>query len=780
MTYAIATAPGDGKRYHWTAETATWYEILDWAKSPATTKASGAYLAGTLGPCPCSTDTCGCDGDGCQHLARRKQSIVSRSMLTLDADTPTPGFRAAVGALGVHALVHSTYNSTTAEPRYRVIIPLDREVGPDDYEHCAAIVVSAIGVEHFDDSTRQAERFMYRPAAGQLTAYEHEDHGGDILKVDALLAETVDPAMQPPVRSSRNKRDPYEISGAIGAFNRAYEVDEAIEAYSLPYESAGASRWHLVGATSTAGMGPVAGAPGLVYSHHSGDPAGGQAVSAFDLVRLHLYADLDLAVKAETPVNRRPSHEAMLALAGKDPLVVAEMVGDTFKVETVEAEVEADRAPGGPEDWVYGLALNDKNGKVLASVENWDLIREHDIAFSGLYFNALTSSVETSRDLPWRKTDAAAGGPVFGTVDYVNLADHLERRYKIRPTPTVAEGLVLVTAHERRVSPIREYLENLSWDGTERVETCLPGVKPSTYSRMVARKVLTAAVARIFEPGIKWDHSLVLHGKEGLGKTWWIEKLARGWHGPLGDISNKDTLLSMARTWIVIADEGHSLNSKNHEAQKEFLTRTSDLIRQPYEKETRLYPRHSVIWSTTNDDVFLKRQEGNRRFLIVRCEDRVDFDSMTDAYIDQIWAEAVEIYRAGESLYLTREDSALAVEARDSYTEENALVGPIVEYLEALVPTDWDSMSPGDRALWYRNYLAGNADPGTRPIDEVCTKQIALEALGWDSQRTGRYDLAEVSTALREIPGWAPRTGTKRLPGYGPQRVHVRLGHDLI
>src|SRR5699024_12437129 len=88
------------------------------------------------------------------------------------------------------------------------------------------------------------------------------------------------------------------------------------------------------------------------------------------------------------------------------------------------------------------------------------------------------------------------------------------------------------------------------WDGTPRLEEALPGVVPTDYTRLVARKCLVAAVARVFDPGCKWDHTLIIYGEEGLGKTHWISRMSKGYTAPLGDIRSKDTLLSMQRSWI--------------------------------------------------------------------------------------------------------------------------------------------------------------------------------------------------------------------------------------
>lgn len=304
------------------------------------------------------------------------------------------------------------------------------------------------------------------------------------------------------------------------------------------------------------------------------------------------------------------------------------------------------------------------------------------------------------------------------------------------------------------------------------METCLPGVRPTEYSRLVARKVMTAAVARVMEPGCKWDHMLVIFGSEGLGKSMWIDRMSRGFSAPLGRLDSKDTLLKLHQSWIMTSDEGHIMRQADLDAQKEFITRTVDTFRMPYDREVLAHPRRCVIWGTTNDEQFLQRQEGNRRFLVVKAEEKVDMDMLTDHYIDQVWAEAVASYRAGEQLWLADDESGLAAEVREQHIEETPLVGLIQEYLDTLVPEEWDDMSPEARKLWLLN-KDDFGDEGTEPIRQVCSLQVWVEVLDRRYGDQRRSDLADLNNALKLVPGWKPG-GVRRVKGYGPQRVYIR------
>jgi putative DNA primase/helicase len=774
-TFAIATAPKRNSR-HWKLGTVTWGEILTWVDEPGKVKEAGNYVLGTLRETSVAHDKAR-PTERCTGLHRRKDAIVSRSALTLDVDSPDPDFAEKVELVFPYALLmHTTFSSAPDAPRWRMIIPTDRELAPDEYIAATQAVMVMLGEEQFDPGTTQPERYMFRPATPNRAWFESFTLDGDPLPVDDFLTSfETDLSSKPTPRPHHNKRNPFEIEGVIGAFNRAYaDWDLLIDTYDLPYEKVDEDRYQLVGARSMAGMGPIADTEGLVFSHHASDPAYGKACSAFDLARMHLFGELDEEAEPRTPVNKLPSHVAMLEVASTDHRVTAELVGLDFDDLTDdEGNLDLD---GVDDAWLMRLARNNR-GKILDTVGNRDLFKAHEPVFQLLYFNELTFTVEVAEDLPWRKVTER--NRPFVRVDRIELNEHLERTYGIGFTTAKLEGMVDSTAMQRLVNPVRHYLEGLTWDGVSRMETALPGVRPTPFTRLVARKVLVAAVARMLDPGVKWDHTLVLYGAEGLGKSWWIDRMSKGYSNSLGDITNKDTLITMQRSWIMIADEGHSLRKADADMQKEFLTRTHDTFRLPYEREALVHPRHSVIWSTTNDETFLRRQEGNRRFLIVHCQDKVDFDRMTDHYVDQVWAEAVVRYKQGEPLFLEHTESELAALERERYVEEDALGGVIAEYLDTPVPDDWDELSPESRVAWLDAFKSGFEQPGTGRINEVCSTQVWVEALRRRIGDHRRVDLLDITNVLKRLEGWRQKPGRSRLPGYGPQMVFERLGDDI-
>lgn len=758
--------------FHWTPKTVTWGEVQRWLDKPASRKECGGYVFGVLRE---TTQTHRADEPPCTDYHRINLGVESRSALVLDVDHPAEGFADTLDIVLPSAHVgHTTFNSTPQEPRYRLIIPTDRLMAPDEYHAVADAVMAKLGVDQFDRGSREPARQMFRPSAQKPEWFESWVADGEPLNVDELLADfVVDLSTLPVPKTSSTKRDPQSLEGVVGAFNRVYDIGEVIEAYDLPYVTAGAN-WQLVGARSIAGLKLVDDTGTLAYSHHVTDPAHGRAVSPFDLVRLHRFGELDAGKPEQTPINRLPSHTAMQELASTDVRVVAELVGADFAGEVGDALDVV--------DWRLGLQLHRRTGDVQDVIKNWDLIVANEPLFKLLQFNELSMAVEVSGDLPWRPLER--GGATFSATDRAALCHHIERNFQgLRPSRTLMDELVNTTAAQRYVNPLRDYLlaREGTWDGEARVEESLPGVVPTPYTRMVARKALVAAVARVMEPGVKWDHTVVLFGGEGKGKSWWVDRVFRGYASTLGDIHHKDTLLIMQRSWVMLADEGYSLRKANADAQKEFLTRRVDVFRAPFERETMAHPRHCVIWSTTNDEVFLRRQEGNRRFLIVRSENRVDFDALTDEYVDQLWAEAVHLYRAGEKLWLDEDQSRVAADERETFTEEDAKAGAVEDYLEMLVPESWDEMSPEARVTFRANRAEELGAVGTVQMTEVCSAQIWVEVFGRRLGDHSRTELLELNNIMRKLPGWSVLPGRRRVPHYGPQQVFVReMPEDIL
>ena len=750
----------------WYQVTITWDEFVEGAQEPATKKDCGAYMAGK------ATST-----------IRKDSRVEYRSMVTLDADNADPELPARVGGLGLTCLVHSTYSHTTDNPRYRVIIPL---MGPglteEEYPRAARGLMEALGKEQFDKTCDQPKRIMYFPSAANPDQYEVYSYDGEPATARGLL-ERFGGFSSTPEHKRGPKTDPYKLPGVIGAFNRLYDMNRVVEEFKLPYEQVDENRWHYIHAKSDGGV--CVYPDGYVYSNHASDPAGGRALCMFDLVAMHKFVDLDeeAGTQLDTAPKDRPSIRKAMQEFTELPDVKAEMMG--LNIEPT-GEDEA------PSDWVSKLHVHPKTGKTLDDAYNWRLLSEHDPVLTGLAYNTMNLATVTLCDFPWRKVTPGKNDQLT-EADREEISDHLECTYNMRyPSERRLNGAISKVAQKNAFHPVEEYLEDLQWDGESRIETWLPG-EANSYKRSVARLTAVQAVARALDPGVKVDNCLILSGGEGLGKSWFIERMSRGWTCTLGPIdrgSARDTIMIMSRSWVAVADEGYSLKKADADNMKNFITRTHDEVRLPYARETEFLPRRQVIWGTTNDPTFLRAQEGNRRFLIVNVTEKLDFDKYTKEYVDQVWAEAVHIWKESRAKYgvegnpvlrLSDAEEEVAKEVRGEATEEQPLVGLIQNYLETLVPENWERMSVDDRIKWLRSSEQGLVKPGTHRIDRVCSLEIWRVLLENKDAKISRRDSLEIADALRKIPGWES-SGAKRasFPHFGQQRFFSRVEEEPV
>ena len=262
---------------------------------------------------------------------RKAGNIISRSLVTLDIDFGTADTLGIVEDMmaGTAWCLYSTHSHSSATPRYRLIVPLSRNVTPDEYIPIARRRAETIGIDIFDDSTYQPERLMYWPSAAQDGEFVFRSGEGEPADVENILASYTDwrdvsewpvsKRVQRLAQSHGNKQeDPTLKPGIIGAFCRAYSISEAIETF-LPdvYEpTSKEDRYTFIGGTTEAGA--VVYEDKYLYSHHGTDPCCEREVNAFDLVRIHKYGHLDAQSSQDTPVNKLPSFVEMERFARAD------------------------------------------------------------------------------------------------------------------------------------------------------------------------------------------------------------------------------------------------------------------------------------------------------------------------------------------------------------------------------------------------------------------------------------------------------------------------------
>lgn len=319
-------------------------------------------------------------------------------------------------------------------------------------------------------------------------------------------------------------------------------------------------------------------------------------------------------------------------------------------------------------DWRAALVLNheQKPRPVAYNVEQILRLEPH---FRGrLRFDLLRGSAVT-KALPWCPTD---GWREWSDLDDIRLASWCqERDIPVRPG-TCAEAVAAVAADDA-YHPVRDYLADLEWDGEPRLDAWLisyAGADDGPYLREVGRKWCISALARIYEPGCKADCALVLEGRQGSFKSSLVGALAvRGeWFADeLADLGSKDSAQDLRGKWIVEVAELAAMRRSEIERVKAFMSRGVDHYRPSYGRRSMDFPRQCVFAGTTNADAYLHDDTGNRRFWPVEVG-HIDLAAMRRD-VDQLWAEALIAYRAGERWHLNGDVEKLAREEQDSRRE---------------------------------------------------------------------------------------------------------------
>lgn len=703
---------------------------------------------------------------------RKKDTVESRSGITLDADHADSGFIDTVEMLFPYrCAIYSTHSHTPEEPRLRVVIPLCREVTPDEYAALSRLVAEVIGMDYFDDSTYEPERLMYWPSTPSDGEYIFKEIDGGILNPDEYLSKLTDwrdcslwptSSRQSEVilRHVRQQQDPLEKEGVVGAFCRAYPIQDVIAAFlSDIYEpSAMTGRYDYIPADSSAGV--VLYEDKWTYSHHATDPACGKLLNAFDLVRVHKFPDPD----------EKASFKAMSEFAVQDEKVKLLL--------TQERITKAESEFGEDTDWKSRLQ-HEKNGLLSNTLGNLLLILNNDDTLAGIRFNRLAGQIYGD-ELPWERPYKP-----WRDADTAQLVAYIDKRYGVFSARNYELALTKV-ADDRAYHPIREYLGSLpEWDKISRIDTLLIdylGAEDSLYTRAITRKTLVAAVARILCPGTKHDSILVLNGKQGIGKSTLFSRLGGQWYSDslsISDMKDKTAPEKLQGYWILELGELAGIKKMDVETVKSFITRVDDKYRPSYGRAVESHPRQCIIVGTTNSDGgFLRDITGNRRFWPVRVTGDGKHRAWELSDIDQIWAEALVKYAEGEELFLKGEVAMAAYAEQRGAMEYDEREGMVLEYLDTLLPESWEEMDIYRRM----EYIRAPDDPtraaGTVRRNQVCVMEIWCECFGKSRESIKKADSYEIQGILNRIGGWAifdgNKTGKKSLPIYGIQRVFIR------
>ena len=766
----------------WKNRPMLWSELLDRMSTTVRTAESLAeYRAMTKDQQSERKDQGGFVGGYCNEGSR--SNIRFRSVLCLDADYADNDLWSDWCMLyGNAGAVYSTHKHTPEKPRLRLVVPLSRDVSPDEYQAIGRRVADTLGIDKFDDTSYQPQRVMYWPSTSRDGQFLFDYLDAPMLNPDEVLATyhnwrdvsswPMSSRVTQIVKTTASKqKDPLEKGGIVGAFCRAYyPIQECIELFVPAYvPSDDPTRYTYTEGSTAAGV--IIYDDKFTYSHHATDPASGVLCNAWELVRLHSFIDLDANIDPDTPMASRPSYKAMAQFASEDKKVTAQIIADRMEEASTDFADEVIDING--TDWKEKLKVTEK-GALAQTIENAVIILRHDPKLKDcLAYNEMDHNIVSLKSLPWRTINGASQ---WVDTDDAALRFYMERLYGMTGKDRIFDA-VNVVAQERSFHPVRDYLNDCKWDGVPRVDTLLIdylGAEDSAYTRAVTRKTLVAAVARVFKPGCKFDYMLTLRGKQGLGKSAIIAKLGGPWFSDtFTTMQGKDAYEQVQGVWIMEVGELAGMRKAEAETIKLYISKQVDRFRPAYGRRLQEFPRQCVFIGTTNESQFLRDTTGNRRFWVVDTPNEPThdmWDELTDENIRQIWAEAVELYNAGEKLYLSRTLEKAARAVQESYEEENPRAGIVADYLDRLLPLDWDDMDSYSRRAW----LESNAE-GEVKRTSVCTLEIWVEALGGNPDRIDRYGAKEIRDIMASFPEWRHQGNKlKTLKPYGRQRYFER------
>lgn len=724
---------------------------------------------------------------------RKNANVMYRTVATLDIDYGTVNvWDDFTMAFGFAAMIYSTHKHSSKTPRYRLVFPLSRQVSPAEYEPLCRKIAAEIGIDLFDDTTYELPRLFYWPSTSKDADFVFDYQDGPACDVDAILSQYVDykDVSAWPLSSRegdviaheiKKQGDPTEKPGVIGAFCRAYSIEDAIDTFlSDKYEKTGHDGRYTYKLGSVAG-GLVCYEGKFAYSHHETDPASKQLCNAFDLCRVHLFGAQDEGSRA-LDVTRKPSYAAMQEFAAKDKAVKLLMARERAQAaaDDFDGLDDAELPEDYNDEWKAELEYT-KSGKLLCNIANIILILENDPALAGHIVHDLFTGMDSAKDgLPWNKN-----ANQWTDTDDANLRVWLEKHYDITGKEKIADALTAVlTRHSYH--PIRDYLSGLTWDGVPRLDRIIidyMGAEDSELNRAMSRKHFVAAVARVFNPGCKYDYCLIMSGAEGIGKSTLLRVMGGKWfNDSITTLEGKEGMEQLRRAWVVELGELSSIKRSDVEQVKAHLSKQVDIYRAAYARRVLEHPRQCVFCGTTNEALFLKGDTGNRRFWVIPVVAELrkyrDWSEAIRRDRDQLWAEAVHYYKQGEPLYLSEELEAQAKQRQQDFNDDNddPIVAMLDKYLNTLLPVNWDTMDIQARRSYLRDPDPLQAE-GTVKRDKVCAAEFICEQLGKDmADKDYKYLCRRVSKMIGDRPEWERVSSTKHAAKlYGTQRGFRRV-----
>ncbi len=752
---------------------------------------------------------------------RGKDDVVARTMITLDADAEICGdpddedgvilqFHNAFP--DTECAIISTRKDRDGARRYRLMMFLDRECAPDEGEAISRYIAYKTGMQFFDTTTFSCNRVFYWPSRSSDQVITRHLFEGEPVHADDILGKYDDWTdvkgwARAPKESAKldrlrkHARDPHEAPGAIGAFNRIYNIEETIAAFcrddeGLPlYEQVKEERWNFIPGSSYGGVllytEDEKGGHKFMYSHHSTDPTSEELVNSYDLIRL---VKFDGNVKAcDKYINALPKVKAEVEGAK-----IAEAAEDFADIEIEDDEDligEIEERPTLEPGQMISRLVSDAKGNLSSNTANVKTILTYDKRLNNLFrFNSMNKRLEKTKGIPGAKRKFT---PAVVSVDFTALMVYIEKIYGLNPKRSTIIDVVNDVAMQdvNTYNPAVDQWDALpKWDGIKRVDTVFHdylNAEQSVYTAETAWIALLGAMIRGYR-----DEPIELHimptllGPQGIGKSTFIKRLAMFdyWATDnLPDLGNKDAILMMHNYLFVEWAEIDRYGKRDAAKLKSFISTSADNVRRPYSPDNELLIRKCVFFATTNKDDFLTDVE-NRRYAPIVC-DRGGCKSVWSDMrreVPQIWAEVkarydditadgADKYELEKVLCYTDEAKDIAKKAQAEHVETTDDRGQIESFLESEVPKNFTALDYDVRLnFWDDEYHVD--DEQLEPRKSVCIKEIWLECLRRDAKDLTIQKRNEIKTILALLGWTCSKANVRKYKAreYGSQRVFTK------
>jgi predicted P-loop ATPase len=349
-----------------------------------------------------------------------------------------------------------------------------------------------------------------------------------------------------------------------------------------------------------------------------------------------------------------------------------------------------EKAAGSENNWLEKIIWKDGDKYVSPANNRHNalLIFRHDQRLKGVFaYDQLLEAVVWLKQPPFDtdyRLKVARGTPV-SDADEIRLQAWLEKEWSLFLSTEAVARTFSAVAETHSFHPIKEWLETLVWDCHSRLEMWMVDnlrAEDTEYTRLVSKKSLIAAVARVYEPGCKVDNVPVLEGIQGTGKSSALRILCGTDYfsdTPL-DMRSKDRFIALRGKWFIEWAEMDVALRHDPSTLKAYITAPSDSFRPPYAKRNKDYPRQCLFWGTVNHGDYLRDETGGRRYWPVKCG-KADLEKLKKER-EQIWAEAVQLYKQGERWWVEGDEKPLFEPEQESRLQEDAWEGIIRGYLE--------------------------------------------------------------------------------------------------